>query len=78
MVPAASRCSSFSLLNRRGISSGQRGEEIGKGNKKKRTGRRIVKQGREEAEREMGLGASLFGGDCPMKQQKLRRKEGSL
>lgn len=34
MVPAASRCSSFSLLNHRGISSEQRGEEIGKGNKK--------------------------------------------
>lgn len=53
-------------------------KKSGKETKKKSTGRRIVKQGREEAEREMGLTASLFGGDCPMKQQKLRWKEGSL
>lgn len=37
----------------------------------------MMKQGREEAERGVGLRASLLGGACQMKQQKLRRKEGS-
>lgn len=54
MVPAASRCSSFSLLHHRGISRGQRGEEIGKGNKKKPTGRRMNDEARKRRGREVG------------------------